>query len=230
MATTRILTISPPGIARIWSVIGGVSLIEAVAGIGAVVLPILGLIGVMPMTSAIIAALVIGVGLFLEGAGLISRYRAMHASLHGRDWAAIGSGMAIEFLGGAAGIVLAAIALAGTSSITLTEVACIVEGATLFLGSGAVAELNTLGLSRAGVQPEVTAHASRSLTSASGLQAVVGLAGIILAILAMLNHWQGTVTTVLLIATLCMGTSLFFSGAAVCAKASRERERLQPPA
>src|SRR5215470_2294115 len=84
------------------SIIAGGSLAEALGGIGAVVLAILALVGVMPERMAAIATLAVGVALLLEGIAIGTRFSSLFLRT-GRslaDAAEIGGGMGAEFLGG----------------------------------------------------------------------------------------------------------------------------------
>jgi hypothetical protein len=211
------------GIATTWSLLRATALVESCCGVVALALPILALAHVLPLAACAGATLMIGIGLFLEGSVLVPRYRTLHTALQGRDWISFGSGMAIECAGGAIAIVLSAFALAGTNPLTLIELAVACEGATLFLGSGAVAELDGLGLSEAWVDPDIGPRPFHTLTGAAWLQVLIGLGAVVLAVIAMLNHWTTTETNLACAGALAMGGSLLASGLAVTAKAHRER-------
>jgi hypothetical protein len=111
--------------------IAGGSMIEAVGGVGALALAILGLAGILPLEFAAIAVICVGAALVFEGGAIGTRFsRLLSATGSGRLGAAeLGGGMTAEFLGGAAGLVLGLLALLGVATGILIPVAAIVLGA-----------------------------------------------------------------------------------------------------
>lgn len=182
---------------------GGSSL-EAIGGIAAVILAILGLAHVAPVFLAAIAAIVVGAALIVEGGVMSSRLTraATDAGVTGD----VGGGLTAEFLGGAAGIVLGILAVLGASPV-LVPVAVIVFGAALLIGSGANLELSSLG--RQAAQPSVV------IGGASGALVLVAIAAIVLGILALV----GLVPTILsLVALLALGAAVLFTSTAMTAR------------
>jgi hypothetical protein len=209
---------------HIWDVIGGASLLQALAGLTALALPIAAWMGWTRLEAVAAASLAIGAGLFIAGLGNLSRYPLMHVTMHGRDWAAIGSGMAIILVGGAAGALLAMLTLKGRANLRFIDAACMIEGIALFLGSGAVAELNTVGRNPSAVDEQLTSTDSNYLNRASIIQAVLGLLAFLLAVVALFMHtFSSTPIILLLAAIICMAPALVISGAALTVKAARER-------
>jgi len=90
------------------SIVAGGSFAEAIGGIGAVVLAILGLVGVMPEDMAAIATLAVGVALLFQGIAVATRFSNLFSQTGKSlaDAAELGGGMGAEFLGGAAGGIL----------------------------------------------------------------------------------------------------------------------------
>jgi hypothetical protein len=124
--------------------------------------------------------------------------------------------MSAQFLGGAAGIVLGILALLGMYPAVLLPVAAIVFGGTLLMACGTTARLNTLVIERHTVGHEAARHIAGDMVSAaSGVQALVGLAGIILGILGLVGMFPWTLS---LVAFLCVGGAVLLSGAAVSSK------------
>src|SRR5262245_58223779 len=83
------------------SIVAGGSFAEAIGGVGAVVLAILALVGVMPERMAAIATLAVGVALLLEGIAIATRFSNLFSQT-GRnlaDAAELGGGMGAEFFG-----------------------------------------------------------------------------------------------------------------------------------
>jgi uncharacterized membrane protein HdeD (DUF308 family) len=133
----------------------GGSIAEAVVGLAAVVLTIIGLAGVTPTYIVPIAAICVGAALAFEGSAMRNE-----------------AGMSAGFFGGLTGILLGILALVGVLPQVLTAVAVIVLACALMVGCYGVAE------SAGGV------HDSINLAS-GGMHVVAGLAGLILGILAL---------------------------------------------
>jgi hypothetical protein len=176
--------------------IGG-SATEAFAGVGAIVLSILGLAGVLPVSFAAIAALALGAAILLEG-GSIGARLFERSSVPG-ETAETSGGMSAEALAGLAVIVLGILALVGMAPVTLLAVSSIVLGAGLL--GGAVAQM---GFYR-------TSTAREAMTNASGGHVLVGIAAIVLGIFALVG---ADPITYVLVSMLAVGTSVLFSGAA----------------
>ncbi len=195
------------------TVMGG-SVIEAIGGIGAVVLTILGLADVLPTLLTAIAVIVIGASFLFEGTAIGSRFSRLWSAAGGGVLRAaeLSGGMTAEFLGGAAGVVLGILALLDVAPIILTSVAAIVFGGALLLGSGALTRLNYLDVTSTDVQDRVKEIAREALAAATGAQVLVGMAAVILGILALVGFSPLTLT---MIALLCVSGSALVSGAAL---------------
>jgi hypothetical protein len=197
--------------------IGGGAGVEAVGGVAAIVLTIIGLAGVMPVYMVTISTIVIGAALLMQGASVMARFSKVLAET-GRGAvgvAEIGGGMSSEFLGGAAGIALGILGLVNIAPTILTAVAAIVFGGVLLLGSGGQARLNRLILEHGGMHETARHVAREAVMAASGTQALVGLSAIVLGILALVDIVPLTLT---LVALLCVATAIVFSGAAVSSR------------
>jgi hypothetical protein len=202
----------------------GVSVGEVLGGLSVVVLAILGLAGIYPLWLAAIAAIVLGASLLCAGGEMMARFsRLLQASAGGHHEIEM-SGTSAEFLGGAAGIVLGILALIGFAAPvpwTLLAVAAIVFGATLLLGAGALARLNSAAWASRFAAHDATRHdvtrqvASEMVSASSGASLLVGLAAIVLGILALTNVVPITLT---LIAFLCLGAAVVMNGTAVSSK------------
>jgi hypothetical protein len=178
---------------------------EAFAGAAATVLAIIGLSGILPVTLAAIAAIVLGAGLFFEGVAIAAKWRSLFAQTNGGvvGEADVGGGLSAEFYGGAAGVVLGILALIGIVSTVLLPVAAIVFGGALLFGAGASASLgNGHGGEELGV------------IGASG-QVMVGLAGVVLGIVALVG---GSSMVLTLVAFLTIGAGALLSGGALAGR------------
>jgi hypothetical protein len=198
---------------------GGASL-EALAGVGAAVLAIIGLSthGNASFYCLTVATIVTGAALIAFGAGLAARMSELlerEAAGLPDGTAGVGAGMTLEVLGGIAGIVLGILGVIGIATYPLVPIAVIVFGAVLLLSSRTVAEMNDIriGGSRASLM-------ARRLTrladvSAAGVQALVGIATGVLGILAVCNVSPATLS---LVGLLCAGCAMAVSGGAVSSR------------
>lgn len=170
--------------------IEGGAIMESIGAVATIALAIVGLAGVLSPTMAAIATIVLGAAIWIEG-GAFAASQSEAASPGGGLARALGwsEGLAAEFLGGLAGIVLGILALLGFAPLTLLSVAALVFGAT-FLLSGVA----TLGSSN---------------------QALMGLSALVLGLLAVV----GIDPLVLVLAALaCLGASALLHGAATSAR------------
>ncbi|HVT29365.1 MAG TPA: hypothetical protein VHE81_15220, partial [Lacipirellulaceae bacterium] len=151
-----------------------------------------------------------GAMLFKSG-GVASRFFYLVRETGGgtRSRTELGSGMSAEMLAGFAGVALGILALVGLVPMTLCTVAVIAFGGALLLGGG-----ETYRVSHLGRYPEDTAeYAARlSAESAAGGETLVGIAAIVLGILALIGFQPALLT---LIGLLCLGGGMLLSGMAV---------------
>ncbi len=191
---------------------------EGIAGGAAVVLSIVGLSHISPELMLNIATLAMGAALLQEGGAVSMRYSKLLRETHSArltEEAEFGVGVSAEFLGGVAGIVFGILSLAGIVPMTLIPVAVIVFGATLILGSGATVRLNALDIEGSSVPDRIKRITHEAVTAAAGVQLLLGLAGVVLGILALI----GTVPlTLCLAALLVVGVSGFLDAAAITAR------------
>ncbi|HEV2394699.1 MAG TPA: hypothetical protein VG146_20295 [Verrucomicrobiae bacterium] len=170
----------------------GGSLVEAIGALATIALAIVGLAGVFSPTMAAIATIVIGASILIEGGSFGAVTTRESASVTERtEWS---GGMSAGFLGGLTGIVLGILALLGVAQMTLLSVAILTFGASFFLGS----------MSFMSVMPATV-----------GGQVLVGLAALVLGILAVIGLDP---LTLVLVGLLALGAASLFSGAAFGAK------------
>jgi hypothetical protein len=193
----------------------GGSIAEAITAATAVVLSILGLVGVLPEYAGATAVLAIGVGLLFEGGAIGARF-ARTLSRHEGDSLTTGDvagGMTAELIAGFAGIVLGALSLLGFAPLALLPTAALVYAAGLLIGCAALTH------SSVPLDGSASANGRRdTILAAAGGQLVVGLAASVLGIVALL----GTSTlTLSLVALLAIGASELASGTALGARMMR---------
>ncbi|AZG77276.1 hypothetical protein [Methylocystis rosea] len=198
-------------------------LIDAIGGLATVVIAIVGLSGVNAPMMASIATIVFGVALLVQGGTMLSEYaqiifpagsRATNVEGFG------GSSLSVVFLVGVAGIVLGVLSLLGIEPATLTPIAAIAFGSALVLSSNAVWQLHVLSQESLRSRDQMGAGGSEILASemafgSAGIQALSGLAVIVLGILAI----AGTANdlTLNLVALLALGATIVFTGGSLSA-------------
>jgi hypothetical protein len=205
---------------------GGGSLVEAIGGIAAIVLAILGLAGSMQNDMMAIATIVLGASLILEGGAIASSFRRALFSLEGESAGAadLGGAATVEFLAGFTGIVLGVLALLGIGNLSyFISISAIVFGASLLLSSSAVARLNTFWSSSSYLNEGSRTIAQTSSEAGAGGQMLIGLAAVVLGVLALL----GINPVVLnLVSLLALGVSVLLSGTAFSAHSMIRTKRV----
>jgi hypothetical protein len=192
-------------------VLAGTSISEAAVAACAGILAILGLVGILPTYMAPIAVITLGASLLIEGAGYVTRVMQLQALARSRlQLIAAGGGVSAEVVGGLAGLTLGILALLGITSLVLEAVAAIVFGGALLLSGRAETEVEEL-LQRCELGPvsgtSVPYHPVQ-MSNASNM--LVGIAGVVLGILALVN--VGAPTTLILAALLSIAAALTLSG------------------
>lgn len=194
--------------------IAGTGVTEAIAGAAGVILAVLGLIGVLQLYMAAIAAICVGAALLIEGLGIGSRIKAMRHGMGG-DRAAMGGlagGTSVEVLGGIAGIVLGVLALFDVLPGEMLAIAALVYGATLILGSGATRQLDA----SLAIRDDQSQAAHQALVTSDGAKILAGLAAAALGILFLADVI--TAIEALLVAFLVVGAVNLLSGGALSAR------------
>ena len=197
------------------------SMVEAIGGITTIVLAIIGLAGGFQNDMLSIAIIVLGASLILEGGAIATSFRRAMFSLEGTEGGAeLGGAATTEFLAGFTGIVLGILALLGVGGPSalnhLVSSAVIVFGASLLLSSSAVSHLHSFWSTS-----QYNAEGSRFLaqsaceTKAAG-QMLVGLAAVVLGIIALVSYNAAMLN---LVALLALGVAVLLSGTAFGARA-----------
>jgi hypothetical protein len=196
-------------------VMGG-ALAETLTGAGTLVLAIIGLAGFMPMTLLSIATIGLGASFLLEGGAVATRLSDVISEVtEGRvDIAELGSGLSAEFIAGIGGIALGILSLVGILPMVLTAVAAIVFGGALVVGAGVKNRLSHLTI---GEEEHRLARIilREAVMASGGVQLLVGLAAIVLGILALLNIVPMELT---LVAVLSAGGVVLLGGTALGAR------------
>lgn len=189
---------------------------DAIGGIATVVLAIIGLSGAYPDVLLGIATIVFGAALLVQGGALLSEFAGFTSmgAAETMPFEQFGStsGLSVVFLVGAAGIVLGVLALLGIHANVLTSAAVIAFGGALVLSSNSVASLHSLkmGAARLGLtRPGGEMLAGDVASGAAGIQALAGVAAIVLGILAETGHFPVALPNVALIV---LGGTLILTG------------------
>ncbi|HEX3885153.1 MAG TPA: hypothetical protein VHW66_21035 [Stellaceae bacterium] len=185
-------------------------LTEGIAGIAVIVLAIIALAGASSgATLTAIATIVIGVGLMVQGfntAAENARPMSPEAAVGGgRD---VTGEVMVDCVAGGVGIVLGILALIGVAATpVLLPCALIVFGSALLLSGALEMPASTVvPLSAAGTQ----AVSTRGSAGTGGMEILVGIAGIVLGILALLTTHSAILVVVGFIA---VGAALLMVGA-----------------
>ena len=186
---------------------------EAVAGIVAIVLTILGLAHVSPTFLAAVATIAVGVALISHGGMVATEYASlvMRPDEARPAVADLGGSAAwsLELLAGAAGIVLGILALLQVASMDLLAIAAIAYGGALVFSSGSSAQLDLVRLSMTGLGQPAQRLAASILSASVAMQAVAGLGAVVLGILALAGF---SAMIMILIALLTLGAFIFMNG------------------
>ncbi len=202
-------------------------LIDAIGGVATIVLVICGLVGISPAMMVAIATIVFGVALLIQGGAMLSDYAQVVFPGGARTATPEqmgGNSLALVFLVGAGGIVLGVLSLLGIAAPVLTPVAVIAFGTALLLSSNAVWRLYVLRRASMAMEPTSVAQsqhigaemlASEMASGSAGIQALAGLAAIVLGILALAGNTADL--TLILVALLALGATLVLTGSTLSA-------------
>jgi hypothetical protein len=187
---------------------------EAIAGAGAIVLGILGLLGILSLPLAAIGMIAVGAGLIAAGGTIAGRYEALLLSPEPTPVRReVAGGMGMEAIAGAGAVVLGILALLGRNPITLLAASAITIGAGLLMAGGSMARLESR------LRWEVARRSSGKMEdvvyASSGSELIVGVGAIILGILALTGIDP---LTLALVAVLSIGASLLMSGSSMASR------------
>jgi hypothetical protein len=189
-------------------------LIDALGGIATIVLAIIGLSAIKPEVLVSISTIVFGAALLIQAGAMLGEFAEIET---GQDTnvGTGGGGLSGLFLVGIAGIVLGVLALLNMRAPVLTAAAVIAFGAALVISSWAVWQLLTsrsIAVRFRTHAPMVRLIASEVAAGSAGLQAMAGLAVIVLGVVAVCGIYTMPLT---LIALLVSGASIVMTGSAL---------------
>jgi hypothetical protein len=190
----------------------GAGISESVGGVVAIVLTILGLAHVAPELLVAIALIAAGAALVLRGVVLVGEYgRALRRSGAASAFAELGGGgaLSVELLAGGAGIILGILALLRVDPVDLVAIGVIALGGALVLSTNATARLTGFKVAAAYSDERTQRLAGEIMAGSASVQAVAGLAAIVLGILALAGFAP---IVLLLIALLALGSFIVLNG------------------
>jgi hypothetical protein len=188
--------------------------VDALGGIATIVLAIIGLAGVKAEMLVAIATVVFGAALLIQGGAMLTEFAQTETAAETAGPTS-GGGLSALFLVGFAGIVLGVLALLGLYAPVLTAAAAIAFGAALVISSSAVWQLLTSRSIAARFErhsPLLRVMASEVAAGSAGLQAMAGLAVIVLGILAVAGVYTIGLS---LIALLIAGAAIVLTGSSL---------------
>lgn len=180
---------------------------EAIVGLAALALAIIGLAHVFPWLLASIATIALGAAFIFEAGTVGRRFSALtkeERTPETETWSGWG-GVTSGFLSGCAGVALGILALLGIATTVLVPVAVIIYGVALVMDSGTKVSLSEMESEQAGLHG-VSLKVSREAASAlSGIQVLMGLGSVALGILAIIKIVPQTLC---LVAILAVGSAI----------------------
>ena len=189
----------------------GIAFSQALLGIGAATLAVIGLEHFAAAWLLAIATIVVGAGLLFEGGVFSARYAALLSQTEKvpfrlRGW------MVAEFVAGLAGITLGILALLNFAPFVLIPVAAMSMGIAQILNSGLNTRLNALEISGAKSEGLNREEARETVNPYTGLGGFMGLGALVLGVVAL----AGITPLVLsLIAILSIAAAHLLNGAVV---------------
>jgi hypothetical protein len=194
------------------------SIFEAIAGVTSVLLAVLGLAGVLPSILAPVAAVFLSAAMFVEGSVIAARVYRLYRGSGGSADMDLSGGLGAEVLAGLLGLTLGTLALAGVNPPVLLSVTALGLGTGVLFGSATTPRLGSIVVSGnvSGVEDPATPKlAPFSLGTAAGVQVLIGITTIVLAVLALLG--MAPVVSSLVV-FLLVGLTMVLEGAALAAR------------
>ncbi len=193
-------------------------LVDATGGVATVALAICGLANVHPQLMTAIATIVLGVALMIQGGTVLSDYAQVSVPSETSATHFSGSGVVALFLAGAVGIILGVLGILGVHPTVLSAIAMISFGVGLILSSNSLwivyavrRSAATAGVARLSRE----ALANDIASGSAGIQALAGIAAIVLGLIALAGHENDL--TVNLAALVAVGAAVVLTGSSLSA-------------
>lgn len=200
------------------------AVVEGVGALAAVVLAILGIIGLVPVYMAAIASIVIGAALLAQAAAVAGEYTRLLSQLSGGAVGAVelGAGMTAEFAIGGSAVTLGILSLVGIHPLVLLPCSIIAIGAALILTVGTTTRLNDLKLEAAEAGALAQSISRAAVSGAAGVQVLAGFAAAVLGIIALVSITPVGLT---LVGFLVSGAAMALSATALSGKMLQTLQR-----
>jgi hypothetical protein len=203
---------------RSLEVSGASSLGEALGAVGVIVLAILGLAGVMPGAMMTIGTILLGAAILMQAGAIGARYQRLLQDATGAEGrtihAEVTGGLSADSVAGIAGIVLGILALLGVAPVPLCAIAQIGYGCAMLLGSAVVARFRSV-TSESGISDTTRRFLDEALGFSAGTEVLLGVAAVVLGILALLGI---SPVTLVLAGLLALGFGALVGGSTLGAR------------
>jgi hypothetical protein len=196
---------------------------QALTGSAAVVLAIIGLLGLTPVLLASIGVIVTGADLLLAAGETSAREARFEDS--GDHRGVIVAGWGGDSLLGGAAIALGVLALVGVAPRILLPIAALALGGGLVLGSMATARVEAHAHAWHATHRDQVVSVQETVPAGGGLEMLIGLGAIVLGILGLTGRAPVAVT---LVAVLGTGGALLLAGSAIAARVMMRRRHVRP--
>jgi hypothetical protein len=187
-------------------------LTEGAAGIAVIVLAVIALAGTSSGALASIVTIVVGVGLMVQAFNSAAENSKVTAAANAAPTPDLGGEVMIGGLSGITGIILGILALVGINPAYLVPSALIVFGGALLL-SGAIGLRPRASQSAApGGQAQIVSY--QGSPAASGMEILIGIAAIVLGVLALIfvGSWVLALVGFIAVGAALLMVSATFSG------------------
>jgi hypothetical protein len=194
--------------------------VDAAGGIATVILAIIGLTGMQEMMLLSIVTIIFGASLLIQGGTMLSEYARLiypaGATTGPMERQFGGGALSSVFIAGATGVILGVLSLLGMFPLMLSSIAVIAFGAALVLSSNSVLNMHEMRMAMMRqAQPQMYTGneilAAEMATGSAGIQALAGLAAIVLGILAIIGG-MGHPVALSMVALLGLGGTLIMTG------------------
>lgn len=202
--------------------VGSSSIAEAFFGVLALALGAIALTGANPFTLTALGIVSLGLGLVLIGSTAGAKYTKPLAEMQDSTM----GGLTAELIGGLIAILFGVLGLAGVAPFPLFQVAILIIGVSLLVGSIATARMNYWIVNRrSSIEEQSRVMNQRLVLTSAGVQALVGITAIVLAIIALAGQFS---LEIAMVSVLVLGGGLLLTGLALGVRVlslfSRRRE------
>jgi hypothetical protein len=187
---------------------------QGLGGAAAMILAILGLVGVLPEALASVAVIAIGLSLLVEGGAVAAQYSRLLGKTAPRFAThMVGSDVTMEAMSGLAGVVLGILALLHVYEMTLLAASVLLFGGALLMASVTTAHLSEMRMRLAANENDSARVAAQEVAYAdSGSEKLIGAGAVVLGILALSGL---SPLPLVLVGLLGIGASVLLNGISI---------------